>query len=56
MVPKDLQNSPGPGTYLAQDREVTQSQNPKYFETKQKQAQNYLRNNPFGAGDPRFDH
>ena len=56
QVPKDIQETPGPGTYVNPDREATEAENPKAIEQKDKDRERYAKNNPFGAGDPRFDY
>jgi hypothetical protein len=55
-VPKDVQETPGPGSYVNPDKDVTEAENPKTLEAREKDRERYAKNNPFGAGDPRFDY
>ena len=54
QIPKDVQESPGPGSYVSPDKQITESLNPKNNEQREKDEERYMKNNPFGAGDPRF--
>jgi hypothetical protein len=55
-IPKDLQETPGPGTYVNPDKDAVEAENPKTLEAREKDKERYAKNNPFGAGDPRFDY
>lgn len=49
-----MQDSPGPGAYVSPDQSITTALNPKNSEQKEKDEERYMKNNPFGTGDPRF--
>lgn len=41
---------------MSPDRVAMEILNPKNIEQKEKDDERYMRNNPFGAADPRFDY
>ena len=52
-VPKDKIESPGPGSYIKP--EVT-AKNTKTLEQAERDKTRYMKNNPFGKGDVRFEY
>lgn len=49
-MPKDVIESPGPGSYGKKE------ENPKSLEMIEKERHRYMKNNPFGKSDPRFEY